>query len=298
MLSILGLFGGLGTWAATTQISGAIIAQGVLGVESKIKTVQHLEGGIVGKILVHDGDVVKAGDLLVRLDDAATRASFAIISGQLHEVSARLSRLASERDGSKSIAFPDRLIVQKANPGIRVILNGQSSLFDARRKGRLGQVNILRQRIIQTKEQIKGLEAQQVAKRQQAEIITRSIQKKKKYAGSVVSGDTMDGLARQQAQLAGEVGELQSQVAKTRGGIAEIEQQVLQLDKEFREKVLSEIRDSQTLSAELRERKNGFAGKAAPGRYSGPSIGSGAQYDDIHDWRHCLSRQVDPADYS
>lgn len=254
-LSILGLFGGVGAWAVTTQISGAIIAQGVLGVESKIKTVQHLEGGIVGKILVHDGDLVKAGDLLIRLDDAATRASFAIVSGQSHELAARLSRLMSERDGAKSIFFPDSLTVQRSDAAISAIINGQNSLFEARRKGRLGQVSILRQRIVQTSEQIKGLEAQKVAKRQQADIITRSISKKERYAGSVVSGDTMDTLARQKAQLAGEIGELQSQIAKTLGSIGEIEQQILQLDKEFREKVLSEIRETQTQSAELRERK-------------------------------------------
>jgi HlyD family secretion protein len=217
--------------------------------------VQHLEGGIVGEILVHDGDLVKAGDVLIRLDDAATRASFAIVSGQLHELVARLARLMSERDGAKTIRFPDSLAVQRSDPAISVIVNGQNSLFEARRKGRLGQVSILRQRIVQTKEQIRGLEAQQVAKRQQADIITRSIRKKQQYAGSVVSGDTMDALERQKAQLEGEIGELQSQIAKTRGSIGEIEQQILQLDKEFREKVLSEIRETQTQSAELRERK-------------------------------------------
>src|SRR5688572_8498130 len=100
------LFGTFGTWAAKMQISGAIIAPGQVVVETNIKKVQHPTGGVVGEILVKSGDLVAKGDVLLRLDDTQTRASLAIVTGQMTELKARKARLAAERDGRDRIVFP------------------------------------------------------------------------------------------------------------------------------------------------------------------------------------------------
>src|SRR5664279_6250972 len=109
---VLILTGGVGVWAATAEISGALIAPGTIVVESNVKKVQHLTGGVVGQLLVHDGERVKAGDLLVCLDDTIMRANLAIVTKALTELSARKARLEAERDGVDAVKFPDELMQQ------------------------------------------------------------------------------------------------------------------------------------------------------------------------------------------
>ena len=97
---------GLGGWASTAEISGALIAPGFVVVDSNVKKVQHPTGGVVGEVRVRDGDHVKAGDSLVRLDGTVTRANLAIVHKGLIELYARKARLAAERDGTETVATP------------------------------------------------------------------------------------------------------------------------------------------------------------------------------------------------
>ncbi|MBV8743787.1 MAG: biotin/lipoyl-binding protein, partial [Xanthobacteraceae bacterium] len=100
---VLVLAGGVGGWAATSEIKGAVIAQGSIVVDSNVKKVQHPSGGVVGELFVRDGDRVKAGDVVVRLDDTVTRANLAIVTKGLNELLARKARLSAERDGAATI---------------------------------------------------------------------------------------------------------------------------------------------------------------------------------------------------
>lgn len=106
MLIIIALIGGIGGWAAVASISGAVITSGTVVVKSNIKRVQHREGGIVGSILVENGDKVLAGDLLIQLDDTLTRANLAIITKQIDELMTRQARLEAERNGGEEVDFP------------------------------------------------------------------------------------------------------------------------------------------------------------------------------------------------
>ncbi|MCF6198739.1 MAG: HlyD family type I secretion periplasmic adaptor subunit [Hyphomicrobiaceae bacterium] len=255
-IGIIALFGGLGTWAATSQISGAIVAPGTLGVESKIKTVQHLEGGLVGKFFVRDGDYVKAGALLITLDDTTILANHDINLEHIHQLEASIARLKAERDDLPSINFPAGLLKKQNDPEIKALMQGQVSLFEVRHKGKRGQIKTLRQRIVQLKEQVKGLQLQHKAKQQQVQILKKSLVKKQAAANQgLISGDVMDNIRRQKAQLTGEVGDIYTRIAQTRGSGQEIEQNILQIDKEFREKVLSQLNDNQAKYSELREKE-------------------------------------------
>ena len=106
------LVGGVGGWAGTMKLSGALIAPGSVVVDSNVKKVQHPTGGIVGELRARDGDRVKAGDVVVRLDDTVTRANLAIVTKGLNELMARKARLESERDGATSIVFPADLLAR------------------------------------------------------------------------------------------------------------------------------------------------------------------------------------------
>src|SRR3712207_1748538 len=106
--SLILLFGGtIGLWAATSTLSGAVMAPGQFVVDTNVKKVQHPTGGIVGELKGRDGDQVQEGDLLTRLDETVTRANLQIPTRQLDELAARQARLEAERDGTKTPAVPE-----------------------------------------------------------------------------------------------------------------------------------------------------------------------------------------------
>ena len=129
-LIVLLLAFGVGGWASTTQIAGALIAQGSIVVDSNVKKVQHPTGGVVGKLNVQDGDRVKAGDILVQLDDTVTRANLAIVTKGLDELAARKARLEAERDGADSVKFPAQLLARADEAPVGVALANERKLFE------------------------------------------------------------------------------------------------------------------------------------------------------------------------
>src|SRR6516164_2059224 len=172
---VLVLVVGVGGWAATAVISGAVVASGSLVVDTNVKKVQHPTGGIVGELRVRDGDHVHAGDIVMRLDETVTRANLAIITKSLDELRARKARLASERDGRNAVVFPDELLKRSNDPDVAQIIDGERKLFDLRQTARSGQKAQLRQQIEQLHEEIVGMTAQQNAKKKEVELITREL---------------------------------------------------------------------------------------------------------------------------
>src|SRR5262249_22687593 len=137
--------------------SGALIAQGSIVVDTNVKKVQHPTGGIVGELRVRDGDRVKQGDIVVKLDDTVTRANLAIVTKGLDELYARKARLESERDGLDQVKFPADLLARSSDPEVASLLDGERKLFDLRKNARTGQKAQLRQRIAQLNEEVSGL---------------------------------------------------------------------------------------------------------------------------------------------
>jgi HlyD family secretion protein len=262
-LNLIGLtvivlaIGGVGGWAATTHIVGAVIAAGTLVVESNVKKVQHNGGGIVGEILVKEGDKVEVGQVVIRLDDTLTRANLGIVQSQLDVSQAREARLTAERDYTATIAFPASLMARRLEPNVATAIVGEEKLFEARRTGRDGQRSQLRERIAQTENEIRGLTAQQEAKEKEIRYIGEELAGVADlYKQNLVTIVRYNALQRDQARLQGERGQLVAEIARARGRIAETEIQILQLDQEFRTEVLKELRETQGRIAELQERVN------------------------------------------
>ena len=132
------VFGGLFLWSFFAPIDGAVLAVGQVAVESNRKAVQHLEGGVIGEIFVREGDVVTAGQTVARLDDTMQKANVALIDGQLSENYARRARLEAERDGLETLATPRGNEAVLNLPQFNEKLEGQQSLFIARRTTRRG----------------------------------------------------------------------------------------------------------------------------------------------------------------
>src|SRR5207248_10204505 len=172
---MLVLAGGFGGWASTVQISGALIAPGSVVVDSNVKKVQHPTGGVVGEVRVRDGDVVKAGDIVVRLDETVVRASLAIVVKTLNGWWARAARLEAEQRGADKITFPPMLTDRASDPDVRDVMTSETKLFEVRVNGRAGQKSQLRERVTQLNEEIGGLVAQEQAKDKEIVLVEKEL---------------------------------------------------------------------------------------------------------------------------
>ncbi|AZN98742.1 HlyD family type I secretion periplasmic adaptor subunit [Mesorhizobium sp. M9A.F.Ca.ET.002.03.1.2] len=250
------LIGGAGSLAAVTEISGAVIASGKLVVDSSVKKVQHPTGGVVGQISVREGDAVKAGQVLIRLDETVTRANLAIVTKGLDEFEARLARLEAERSGTETISFPSSLTSRQDGHEIGRAMAGEQSLFEFRRQARAGQKAQLRERIAQLTEEVSGLTEQKHAKSQEIELIGFELEGMRKlWQRKLVSIDRITALERDAVRLQGEHGQLTAAIAQSKGRTSEIRLQIIQIDQDLRSEVASELRDVQAKISEFVERK-------------------------------------------
>ena len=256
MAFVVLLFGGVGGWAATTKLAGAVIAPGVLVVDTSVKRIQHPTGGVVGEILVEEGDTVRAGEVLIRLDATQTRANLAILSTSLDELSARGARLEAERDGAEAVMFHEALLARRDNSEIARLITGEQNLFELRRESRAGQKAQLRERVAQLKDEIEGLIAQAAAKEREIELIKTELEGVEHlYRKNLVPITRMTELRRTEARLEGERGQLVAATAQAKGRIAEIELQIIQIDQDLRSEVARELGDIRAKASELGERR-------------------------------------------
>ena len=250
------LVGGLGVWATTTSIVGAVIGSGVVVVETNVKKVQHPTGGIVGEINVKNGDQVKAGDLLIRLDETLTRTNEQMISKQLDQLMMREARLKAERDGIEAISVPAILARRSLEPDVAEIINGEQSLFASRRESKAGQLSQLKERTAQLAQEADGIAAQIQAKTREIKLIADELAGLADLeAKQLVTTTKLAALKREKARLEGEFGQYEAALAQTKGRRTEVSLQMARLDQEMRTQVVNDLREAQTKIAELVERQ-------------------------------------------
>jgi HlyD family secretion protein len=254
-LLLLAFFGGIGGWAALFHLSGAVIAPGTIVVESSVKKVQHPTGGVIGEILVKEGDYVEAGQILVRLDETMTKASLGIVLSQREEYLARQARLIAERDGASSVSFPEDLLRRKDEPLVANAMAGELNLFRSRAQALEGQRAQLRERIAQISQEIEGLSAQLHAKEKEISFIEQELEGVSDlYNKKLVTVVRYNQLQRDQARLGGERGNIVAEIARARGRISEAELQILQLDQNFRTDAAKDERDIEGRLSEVKEK--------------------------------------------
>jgi len=250
------LVGGVGGWAATTQLSGALIAQGSIVVDSNVKKVQHPTGGVVGKLNVRDGDHVKAGDIVVQLDDTVTRANLAIVTKGLDEFGARKARLEAERDGAEAISFPADVLARANEAPVANALANERKLFELRRTARVGQKAQLQQRVLQLGDEIRGLEAQQNAKSREITLIERELEGVRElWKKNLIPINRLTALERESARIEGERAQLIASVAQAKGKVVETQLQIIQIDQDLSSEVAKDMREVDGKIGEFVERK-------------------------------------------
>lgn len=257
-LLVIGItFLGFGTWSAFAPIASGAHAPGVVIVETRRKTVQHLEGGIIQEILVRDGDWVEEGRSLIRLDPTQPQATYEILRGRMDEELALESRLIAERDELEAIKFPDSLALRERSEAVIRLMADQSAVFNARRNEIVSQIDILEQRIGQLAEQINGMKAEQVSNRKQTRLINEELTSIRSLAEKgYASLSRVRALERTAAELEGDYAARVSDMARTQVAIGETRLEILQAKQTFRRGVLDELNAVRARIAEIAQQLN------------------------------------------
>ena len=255
VLGLLILVGGFGYWAVFANISGAIISSGRIAVDSNRQVVQHPDGGVVEAVLVREGDIVEQGQLLISLDRTLQQSEAQILLDQLHEISARSSRLEAERDGAETISYPDDLLAAAAaDAEVADMLQGQQNLFETRRESFSRETEQLGRRKDQIASQVDGITAQSEALALQLGFIREELDAQKSLLDrGLAQAPRVLALQREEARLLGQVGEFEASIAELEGRATEIDLEVLKLETRLREQAITQLRDLQFRQIELAE---------------------------------------------
>lgn len=273
--SLLLFAGTFGVWSAVAPLSSAAIAPGIVKAEGSRRTVQHLEGGIVREILVRDGDKVRAGQVLARLDDIASEAQFASLKSQRIAIMAQQARLMAEFSGLSEIAWPDDILRERQSPRVADATALQIALFTSRRTALDSQLNVLAERIEQLKATIASARSQIRSQNEQLELLRTEITT---VADMVRLGHERKarllGLQRQEASLVGNREDLESQILRSEASIAENRAQMRSLRDQRANEIANELADVRQKLVEAQERERQSADIAVRRDIMAPVSGS------------------------
>lgn len=257
VLALLMLVGGVGGWSVGTTLSGAVIAPGMVQVESNRQVIQHPDGGVVDEILVRNGDRVQAGDVLLRLDGSRLRSELAIIEGQLRGLAARRARLVAERSDAEEVTFPEDLVAQAdEDPQVHSLIEGEKALFAARAEALQQRSGLLDKQNEQLASRIEGIESQLAALERQKTLVSNELENKQGLLDDGLSSTSVVlELERELAGIEGETGSLKAEIAGLNGEITANEIERLQLWTTRREEATTAERELQFEEIELKERR-------------------------------------------
>ncbi|MFC5068712.1 HlyD family type I secretion periplasmic adaptor subunit [Flaviflagellibacter deserti] len=253
LLSML-LIVGCGSWAVLAELSGAIVAQGSVKIDRNLKAIQHRDGGIIGEISVREGDFVQKGQVLLRLDDAQTRAELSIIRAQLIEMTARRARLAAERDMLSELTFPQGFVESSAEAS--AVATSETNLFKGNLTHRQSQKEQLELRVAQVEKEIAGLEAQRVAKVDEIKLIdSENTKLKHLLQKGLIENLRVYNTDREAARLLGSRGEVEAGIARANATMSEIRLQIIAVDQTSRTEAQRELSAVEAKISELNERR-------------------------------------------
>jgi HlyD family secretion protein len=243
--------GGFGLWSFLAPLDGGAVAPGVVGPDTNRKTVQHLEGGIIAKLKVKEGDVVDANQPLVELESLQPRATHDILQQDYRTQIATRIRLEAEKAVATKLEFPPELNAN-ADPAMRRILDDQQGLFSSRLAFHQARFHVLTQRKTQLAEQIRGFRAQIESAKTQTELIDDELEGKQSlYDKRMIPKPELRKLERAKAEIIGKRGEYVAAVARAEEQIGEAELQLVALQAERMEQIASQLDQVRTKLAEV-----------------------------------------------
>ena len=258
-LSIGLLLGTTTAWAVNARISGAVIASGAIQLESNQQVVQHAFGGVVGQIAARNGDVVQAGDVLVRLDDTYLASDLLSITAQLAEIDIRKARLAAERDGLTEVDLSRQ--PAETLPSANLV-QGEQTLFQTRLRNYRGELKQLDEQINQAHLQIIGLDAQLEALEAQMVLVTADLTTGEELLSKgLIATARVTALKKEYVQVKGQIGSLSASKARLRGQISAFEIEAMRLTTQRREEAIVTLRELEYMEIDLQARKRAIEKK-------------------------------------
>jgi HlyD family secretion protein/epimerase transport system membrane fusion protein len=268
--------GGFSLWAAVAPLAGAAIAPGVISPDGSRRTVQHLEGGIIQRLLVEDGSLVRAGDPLIVLEDVQARAGHDVLKARFHTLAATQARLLAEQAGADAIRFPDWLIEATGEDATALqTMVAQRQLFRTRKEGLAQRRGILARRIAQLNDEIAGLEAQIAADDRQITLIAEEIEGLDLlYRKGLAPKTRLLALQRAQSDIEGDRAERRARIARTGQAIGETELQIIAQGTAQRDDANEELSRTQAELAEIEQRLTASRDVLARTLIKAPSAGT------------------------
>jgi protease secretion system membrane fusion protein len=259
LIVLLGV-GGFLLWGLFAPLDKGVPLSGTVAKESNRKAIQHQTGGIVKEILVKDGDVVKEGQVLVRMNGIIAKSAYETTDAQYLTARATEARLNAERDGLKAIKFPAELEQHRTDPRVADLMSLQTQLLTSRRMSLQNELGSVDENIAGLKEQIRGLDEARESKKVQMGYLKEQLQGMRDLAkeGYVARNRLLD-LERTYAQLSGAISEDIGNIARARRQVLELglrkAQRMQDYQKEVRTQLSDTEREAEALSARLEGQK-------------------------------------------
>ncbi|KJV69552.1 HlyD family type I secretion periplasmic adaptor subunit [Candidatus Neoehrlichia procyonis] len=255
LVIIIMFFGFFGIWAATAPLDGAVIAVGEVMSSLNRQIVQHLEGGIIKKISVQEGEIVQKNQPLIYLNDTAAKANLAILQEKMLVLLTTEARLTAIKNNLNNITFPSNVYTLSDIQTVNKVLDNQQQLFLSYRKNISGQIKILKQRIKQLRQELSGLSAQLTSETKQYTLITEELNTKKKLLKSgYISKPYILNLERLHAEAQGKLGHIKAAIASTQQKIGENKLEIINIINNMQDKTNIELKDTDSAIADLKER--------------------------------------------
>jgi len=253
--SIIVFLLGFGYWSNSALIAGAVITSGAFVTTGQNKIIQHLEGGVIRDILVHEGDVVEVGETLIQLDPTAPRAELDRLMLRHLRSEAMEARLVAEIRNEPQVTFPSDLLAKRNDPDVKSMVGAQQLTFDAWRKNLEADIAALQDSISAIKERITAAQKQKKAVEHQIELIGEELANKSSLlpAGLVRKPEIL-ALQRAQAALHGEVGKLEGEMGEAKEQIAKTEQQIVGMRTAAIKDAVEQLHQIRAEMADFRER--------------------------------------------
>ena len=242
---------GLFLWALLAHIKGAIVAPASVRVEGNSKVIKHREGGIIRHIFVHEGQFVRRGQVLIQLDPIQTQANVDVLQAQYYTALADIARYQAQQMGSMDIHFPAELLAHQSDPQVAALLAGERALHVSTMMLYSSQGSVLRSQAQQLQIQIQGMRAQSTSIDVQSGSIADELGGVRELNQLGYAPKTrVTSLERGAAQLKGQKGSIQSDIARAQQSIGSVSIQVAQLEEKRQGEAANGIRQAQDKLAE------------------------------------------------
>ncbi|MCB1941124.1 MAG: HlyD family type I secretion periplasmic adaptor subunit [Candidatus Accumulibacter sp.] len=253
-------FGGFILWASLAPLDQGVPASGKVVVTGNRKTVQNLSPGMVQAILVKDGDEVRGGDVLVRLDPTTARAQFEVAQSQWLVAKATEARLLADVQGQTEIDFPEELLKHQHDPRAASAIAVQNQLLNSRQAGLRAELAAMSNTLTGLQSYARGLDATRRAKEAQATLLREELQGLRELAAEgYLPRNRLSEQERLLAQLSGAISEDLGNLGRAQQSIGEMRMRIVAREQEYRKEVETALAEVQKETSSLESRIKGLA---------------------------------------